>query len=97
MTTPSNETIGGVLGVSHATVSRYRSGDRFPNQTVQARIEKVYGWSMTDQYQARQAGNYASEFTKRVVDRTPLGAVGEGKAPDQRSGEGKSPTHASTA
>lgn len=77
MTAPSNEKVGKLLGVSHATVSRYRSGDRLPNIDVMGRIARILGWSMDDQYRAREAGSYATEFTLRVSDEPTVGAMGQ--------------------
>lgn len=78
MTTPSNEAIGQQLGVSHATVSRYKSGDRFPELDVMAKIADLLNWTMDDQYKARQDGTFADEFNTRIrgmADRDPVGAV----------------------
>jgi transcriptional regulator with XRE-family HTH domain len=66
VTTPSNEAIGQQLGVSHATVSRYKSGDRFPELDVMAKIAELYDWTMDEQYAARQNGTFADEFNRRV-------------------------------
>jgi transcriptional regulator with XRE-family HTH domain len=85
VTYPSNEEVGRVLGVSHATVSRYRSGDRFPELDVMARIAEIYDWSMDDQYKAKTRGTYANEFSSRVADRAALGALVQDATPDQQS------------
>lgn len=80
MTAPSNETVGQLLGVSHASVSRYKSGDRLPELDVMAQIAQVFEWPLDDQYAARQNGTYADEFTKRVGrlgDHPAVGAVVE--------------------
>lgn len=83
MTAPSNELVGQVLGVSHAAVSRYKSGDRLPTIDVMGKIAEVLGWSIDDQYAARQSGNYASEFAARVSNHAALGAVGQAATTDQ--------------
>jgi transcriptional regulator with XRE-family HTH domain len=78
VTTPSNEAIGQQLGVSHATVSRYKSGDRFPELDVMAKIAELFDWTMDDQYKARQTGTFADEFNRRVrgmANSDSLGAV----------------------
>jgi transcriptional regulator with XRE-family HTH domain len=78
VTTLSNEKIGQLLGVSHATVSRYKSGDRFPELDNMARIADVFGWGLDEQYAARQDGTYADKFNERlVVFSNTVGAVGE--------------------
>jgi transcriptional regulator with XRE-family HTH domain len=84
-TPPSNEEVGRALAVSHASVSRYKSGDRYPELDTLARIAQIYGWSIDDQYKAKLAGTYADEFTRRVADRAPLGAVVENAPPHQQS------------
>lgn len=86
MTAPSNEAIGRWLGVSHATISRYRSGDRFPELTVLARIAEKTGWTIDDQYKAQQNGSYPSEFAERVSAHPSVGAVVKDAAPDLQSG-----------
>jgi transcriptional regulator with XRE-family HTH domain len=83
VTAPSNEAVGQLLGVSHATVSRYKSGDRLPTIDIMGKIAEVLNWSMDDQYAARQSGNYAREFIARLPDSTPVGAVGKAAAEDQ--------------
>lgn len=83
---PSNEEVGRLLGVSHAAVSRYKSGDRLPAIELMGKISEVYGWSMDDQWKARQNGTYADEFTARVAGGTAVGTVGQGPAEDKRSG-----------
>lgn len=73
---PSNESLGRLLGVSHATISRYRSGDRLPEIDVMGKIAAEFGWSMDDQYAARVSGDYAGEFERRVVAVADRRAVG---------------------
>jgi transcriptional regulator with XRE-family HTH domain len=82
VTVPSNEEVGRLLGVSHAAVSRYKSGDRSPTIDVMGKIAVLFGWSMDDQYQARQNGTYASEFTERVAGGAALGTVAENQTQD---------------
>jgi transcriptional regulator with XRE-family HTH domain len=86
VTAPSNEAVGRWLGVSHATISRYRSGDRFPEMDVLARIAEKTGWTMDDQYAAYQKGTYPSEFAKRVSGHPSLGAMVENAASDLQGG-----------
>lgn len=77
MTTPSNERIGRLFGVSHATISRYRSGDRFPELDTLGKIAEILDWSLDEQFKARQEGTWSDEFSRRVADGDSLGAVGQ--------------------
>lgn len=88
MTSPSNESIGQLLGVSHAAVSRYKSGDRVPELDVMARIAELYDWSIDRQYKARQEGTYASEFIARVSAGPAGGTVGQDAPANQQAGRG---------
>lgn len=86
MTEPSNVTLGARLGVSHATVSRWRSGDRLPELANMQKINKELGWSLDDQVAARDSGKYASEFSRRIgilESGDPVGAVGKEAPADQ--------------
>ena len=83
MTAPSNETIGQLLGVSHATISRYRSGDRLPNIDMMGVIARKLNWSLDDQYKARQSGSYAREFIAHLPSDLAGGALGEDAASNQ--------------
>lgn len=58
----SNIKLGELLGLSHASVSRYRSGDRLPSSETMAEISRLTGWTMDEQYKARTAGTYAEKF-----------------------------------
>jgi transcriptional regulator with XRE-family HTH domain len=83
VSTLSNEAIGQRIGVSHASVSRYKSGTRLPEVETMAAIATEFDWPVKDQVAARMAGEYASEFAKRVADSTPVGALGEAPASNQ--------------
>lgn len=96
MTSPTNDEIGQLIGVTHATVSRYKSGDRLPTIDVMGQIAEAFKWSMDDQYAARQAGTYASEFSQRVAARAAVGALGENAATNQQGRGGQTPAHPST-
>lgn len=65
-TSPTNEELAGLLGVSHATVSRIRSGDRLPSLQVMQKIRELYGWTLDEQWDARNAGTYADQFCRTV-------------------------------
>lgn len=58
----SNIKLGDMLGLSHASVSRIRSGDRLPSLTVMMEIAKLTKWSLDDQAIAREDGTYAEKF-----------------------------------
>lgn len=75
MTAPKNTVLGKELGVSHATVSRWKSGDRLPELENMAAIAEVLGWSLDAQWAARQKGNYADEFSSRVAARDSVDPV----------------------
>jgi transcriptional regulator with XRE-family HTH domain len=63
---PTNEELAELLEVSHATVSRIRSGDRLPSLAVMDRIRTLLNWSLDDQADARTRGVYHEQFCKRV-------------------------------
>lgn len=50
----TNEALGVQLGVSHATVSRWRSGDRIPSPVVMVKISRLLGWALEDQIMAAE-------------------------------------------
>lgn len=58
----SNADLGVRLNVSHATVSRIRSGNRLPSIGVMSRISELTGWSIDDQVLARNENRYAEQF-----------------------------------
>lgn len=49
----SNIALGDSLGVSHATISRIRSGDRTPSVDLMLRISKLMDWALEEQVEAR--------------------------------------------
>jgi transcriptional regulator with XRE-family HTH domain len=65
----TNEELGELLGISHATVSRIKSGHRLPSLGVMDKIRELYGWSIDDQTDARNGDTYAIEFNQRVANR----------------------------
>lgn len=50
----TNEALGIQLGVSHATVSRWRSGDRIPSPPVMVKISYLLSWPIEDQIHAAE-------------------------------------------
>lgn len=79
----SNIKLGELLGLSHASVSRYRSGDRLPSSETMAEISRLTGWTMDEQYKCRTNGTYAEKFEQvfSKIDYNRLLAA----IPDQRS------------
>lgn len=63
----SNTELGGLLGISHASVSRIRSGHRNPSITVMSKIATLTAWDVGDQVEARESGTYPAEFEKAVA------------------------------
>lgn len=61
-TRTTNRTIADRLGLSVATVSRLRSGDRYPSFAVMERIASETGWSVARQSTARAAGKWYLGF-----------------------------------
>jgi len=61
---PTNASVAIALGMTNGGISRIRSGDRHPSRPKIQLIEKVYGWSMADQYAAIRGDCYAEEFEK---------------------------------
>lgn len=81
-TTYTAEGLAAALGVSLATISRLRSGDRRPSMALMSRIEKELGWSIETQARAWINGNWHLKFETRIrkawiqsgkVSRTPTG------------------------
>lgn len=76
----SNTELGGLLGISHASVSRIRSGHRNPSIAVMSKIATLTGWEVGNQIEARGTGTYPEEF-EEAVSRLDLGSL----VPAQRS------------
>lgn len=53
MVTVSNSELGRRLGVSHATISRIRSGTRAPSYPLMKRIARLVDWDVTEQVEVR--------------------------------------------
>lgn len=49
----TNQALGDALGVSHAQVSRYRSGDRVPTDLVMLKIWRLTDWTLEEQISAK--------------------------------------------
>lgn len=60
----TNRRVGEDLGVSHATISRIRSGDRVPSLALMGKVEKLTRWKLDRQVRARLEGKYADQFER---------------------------------
>lgn len=78
----SNTELGGLIGVSHASVSRIRSGDRKPSIRVMSKISKLTGWSIDGQVASRDKGTYAIDFEQAFSEYSEDSGV---SVPTQRS------------
>lgn len=67
----TNEALGELLGISHATVSRIKSGHRLPSLEVMDKIRELYGWSLDAQTDARNAGTYHQGF-QAIIESGPV-------------------------
>lgn len=64
----TNIAVGEALGLSHATVSRIRTGDRKPSLGFMLAVEKTMRWKLGVQAVHRQNATYAENF-ELVIDR----------------------------
>lgn len=62
----TNQRVAEDLGVTHATISRIRSGDRLPSLALMLTIEKVTRWRLSAQVRWRQEGKYATAFEQML-------------------------------
>lgn len=63
----TNETLGQALGVTHATISRIRSGSRLPSGEVMSAIAVLMEWPIEEQMKLKLASTedaptYAEQF-----------------------------------
>jgi len=64
----TNVRLGEMLGISHAQVSRLRSGHRPATLNTLISVRDALGWSVEEQVAAFEAGNYAAEFEKAIQE-----------------------------
>lgn len=69
---PPHSNVAEKLGLTIATVSRIRSGDRLPSLGVMRQISNLYGWTIDQQLEARDLGDYAHEFNRRLAESAPV-------------------------
>jgi transcriptional regulator with XRE-family HTH domain len=66
----TNVKIAGLLGVSHPTISRIRSGQRYPSRELMRRISERFGWAVHRQLELLpdrgRNMRYAQEFERQV-------------------------------
>lgn len=62
----TNQRVADDLDITHSMVSRIRSGDRHPSLVLACRISKTFDWSLQDQVNSINAGNYAALFEQRL-------------------------------
>lgn len=62
----TNRQIADDLGVTHAAISRIRSGDRTPSIELMMRISVLVKWSIDQQARAKSDGTYAAAFEKHM-------------------------------
>lgn len=74
----TNTSVAARLGVNHSTVSRIRSGQRYPSRRLMRLIEETYGWKVAEQMallpDAGRNRRYAIDFDKKVFRAEQLGA-----------------------
>ena len=66
----TNVAIAEKLGVDHSTVSRIRSGQRYPSRELMRRISETFGWKVVHQLDLLPDRGrnlrYAQAFEKRI-------------------------------
>lgn len=60
--TLNNAEIAQALNLSPSGVSRLRNGERFPSLTTMQNIERVYGWPVQEQSEARRDRVWHEDF-----------------------------------
>lgn len=74
----TNVHLAGLLGISHAQVSRLRSGDRPATLNTLIAVRDALGWSVEAQVAAFEQGTYAAAFEIAIKEygRQPLAPTG---------------------
>lgn len=62
----TNKRIANDLGVTHAAISRIRSGGRTPSLELMMRIERAIQWKLSYQAAAKEEGIYATKFEAAI-------------------------------
>lgn len=77
----TNQRVAEELGVTHAHISRIRSGDRLPSISLVRTIEAKFGWSIAEQIADLDPERYADAFEKVLIRRFDVGVVSVVEAP----------------
>ncbi|AZS08521.1 helix-turn-helix DNA-binding domain protein [Arthrobacter phage Lasagna] len=76
----TNVAVAEKLKIDHSTVSRIRSGQRYPSRELMRRIEGVFEWKVVHQLELLpdkgRNMRYAQEFEKRILRRDGVKARG---------------------
>lgn len=66
----TNTAVADKLAVDHSTISRIRSGQRYPSRELMRKISEQFNWRMSEQIELLpdrgRNTKYAEEFEKRV-------------------------------
>lgn len=64
---PTHDQVAKLLHLTVATVSRLRSGDRFPSIWTMKTINDLLDWSLDAQSDARAGRTWTTEFNSRLT------------------------------
>jgi transcriptional regulator with XRE-family HTH domain len=64
----SNQELGELIGLSHSSVSRLRSGERGTSVEVMLKIERLLQWDLHDQIKRRDDGTYADKLERLLTE-----------------------------
>ncbi|ALY08938.1 helix-turn-helix DNA-binding domain protein [Arthrobacter phage Immaculata] len=69
----TNVAVAEKLNIDHSTVSRIRSGQRYPSRELMRRIEGIFDWKVVHQLELLpdkgRNMRYAQEFEKKILKR----------------------------
>ncbi|ALY08560.1 helix-turn-helix DNA-binding domain protein [Arthrobacter phage Bennie] len=76
----TNVAVAEKLNIDHSTVSRIRSGQRYPSRELMRRIEGIFDWKVVHQLELLPDKGrnlrYAQEFEKKILKRDGAKARG---------------------
>lgn len=64
----SNQELGELIGLSHSSVSRLRSGERGTSVQVMLKVEQLLAWDLHDQIKQRDEGKYAEKLERLLSE-----------------------------